>query len=175
MDSVARIKQLVRRAKGPGTSIGDDKRRQSYSRNSSQIIGPSDRPDTQLGLPIGREGNNWPYPDSTMIPEFNTDPGHRVQDFANSHLSEGPNPGRIPRFWNNRDSGKLGRNITGNRVGDQGLALDATGQANGGIGDAKYVQHIQIPRGQIIARAFARTVDDAANIPAVYVSDPTRR
>lgn len=173
MTSVAEVKQLIRRKRGPGVSTGDDQKRQNYSRNSTQtIVAKND--DTELGPAIGREGNNWPTPDSN-VPLIGLVNGDRLQDFANTHLNEGEAPGRIPRFWNNRDSAKLGRSIDGNPSGDQGLALDITGQEDGGIGDAKYIQHLPVPRGTVIARAYARTVDDSANIPAVFVSDPARR
>jgi hypothetical protein len=128
--------------------------------------------------PNGRTGNDWEYPDwpRGYFVE-NQDPGDRLQDIANTHLSEGPNPGRIPRPWNSRIHGILGRGITGQpyNLADAGFTLGVTGNAAGGTGDAKYVPHTPTPRNMTLSRAYARTVDDAAPIPAVYVSDPTRR
>lgn len=175
MDVAALTRSIVRRKRGGGDVNSTGKQMMAESRNSTQTI-EAERQDTELGLPIGRQNHSWPTPDDTRGAWFNNyDPGHRLQDFANSHLSEGPNPGRIPHFWNNRNSGKLGRGIMGNPSGDQGLTLEITGVASGGMGDGAFILHNQIPRGVVVARAFARTVDDAANIPGVYVSDPTRR
>src|ERR1700690_1953211 len=47
--------------------------------------------------PQGRTGNDWLYPDAPRgMFVINQDPGDRLQDIANTHLGEGPNPGRIP-------------------------------------------------------------------------------
>lgn len=165
---------ILRRRRGSGESTSEAKVAAKDSRNSSQIIVAPLGQSSELGLPIGREGNDWPYPDSRGPNEFNHDPGKRLQDFANSHLNEGPNPGRIPHQWNNRRLGKTGREISGNPIGDNFLTLEITGIPTGGAGDGRYIPHQVIPRGSVQARAYSRTVDDAANIPAVYVSDPTR-
>lgn len=173
-DAAALVRSILHRKRGSGE--GSATKQLDQSRNSVQTIASTGHEDSELGLPIGRQNHSWPTPDDTRGAWFNNyDPGHRLQDFANSHLSEGPNPGRIPHFWNNRNSGKIGRNITGNPSGDQGLALEITGVPSGGVGDGAFILHNQIPRGVVVARAFQRTVDDAANIPGVYVSDPTRR
>ncbi len=171
-NSVARINRILRQRLGSGVDVTQAKKALATSRNSTDTVQEITRSDTQLGLPIGRQGNDWPTPDNEAI-LFNTDPGKRQQDFANTHLSEGPNPGRVPRFWNDRRLGKVGRHITGTPSGDNYLTL-GSGPA-GGLGDDRYIQHVQVPRGSMVARAFARTVDDAANVPAVYVGDPTRR
>lgn len=172
--SVAEVLRIVRRRAGSGHD-GQPNNGIRMSGTRTQTLTNIEQ-DTQLGDPIGRQGNDYLYPDlprgATVI---NQDPGDRLQDFANTHLSEGPNPGRIPRFWNDRRSGKVGRGITGDPAGDNFLALAVTGQSDNGMADAKFIMHVQIPRGSTMARAYARTVDDAANIPGVYVSDPGRR
>src|SRR3954468_17381858 len=77
--------------------------------NTSFVKSPSDD-DAGLGNsnPNGRTGNDWLYPDNPRG-QFRVGiaPGDRLQDFSNSHLSEGPGPGRVPRGWNNRTSGKV--------------------------------------------------------------------
>jgi len=126
--------------------------------------------------PQGRQGNDWLYPDYPRgMFIINQDPGDRLQDFANTHLSEGPTPGRIPRPWNFRTNGKLGRSVSGNPSGDVGFTNTVDGQPGGGIADMKYIMHVQIPRSTSMARTYARTIDDAANVPAIYVADGTRR
>lgn len=125
----------------------------------------------QLGPDNGREGNDVKTPDYDSF-LINTVNGDRYQDIANSHLSEGPAPGRIPHRWNNLVKGILGKHITGAPNGDSGVYNANQG---GGAEDQKYIPHIGIPRGVGLARAFMRTVDDAASIPAIYVADPTRR
>jgi hypothetical protein len=173
---VSRIKALIRRDPGSGQSVADEKTRGDYSRMGTKTLENRIHPDTQLGLAEGRMGNDYPYPDNPrggFILE--NDPGDRYQSIANSGLSEGPNPGRIPRGWQDRRLGKTGRDLSGTPNGGNFFDLGITGNPDGGVGDAKYIQHVQVPRGSVIARAYARTVDDAANVPAVYVSDPTRR
>jgi hypothetical protein len=144
--------------------------------NEATLI--SDGQSDELGEPIGRQGNDHITPDNPrnyfVVGDSN---GDRLQDFANSHLSEGPNPGRISRQWNKRIGGGTGRGSTGNPAGVDYLVLGVSGVNNqeiGGIGDGKYIAHLTIPRGSMMARAHTRTIDDAASIPAVYVSDPTR-
>ncbi len=135
---------------------------------------PNDGP---LGDVNGREGNDYPYPDNPRgLFRVGTVNGDRLQDFANSHISEaGPNPGRIPRGWNDRKSGKTGRGITGNPSGDNFFADTTSGESAGGIADMKYVPHTPTPRGITVARPYLRTVDDYAPIPGVFVADATRR
>ena len=132
--------------------------------------------ETELGDANGRTGNDYMYPD---LPrgrfDINTVNGDRLQDFANSHLSEGEAPGRIPRGWNNRSIGKTGRNISGNPSGDNFLADTISGDQYGGIGDMVWVPHTPTPRNTTIARPYLRTIDDSASIPGVYVADATRR
>lgn len=182
--------EVIRRRLGSGSkplpkdsvqsfNLGGTNRRGTLVRTdkSTDELGRYDDWDQQ-GYPNGRTGNDWMYPDRPRgYFQNNTDPGDRLQDFANTHLSEGPNPGRIPRPWNNRNKGKLGRDLTGNPAGGIGFESTSSGQsgASGGIGDMMYVPHTPIPRGSIVARAYRRTVDDAAQVPAVYVADPTRR
>lgn len=158
-----------------GENSMDAARSQETSRNSRQTIVSRGQRDTELGDPNGRQGNDWPSPDvrgGWVIDEVN---GQRLQDYANSHLSEQEAPGRIPRLWNDRRLGKVGRGITGNPVGDNSLTLEITGVSAGGEGDGKFMLHQVVPRGLTTARAHARTIDDAVSIPAVYVGDPTRR
>lgn len=173
MDSVARVLAVVRKPRGTGSQPHDDGIRMSGTTTDTLTATGSDQP---IGGEIGWQGNDHPTPDDPRG-EFviNTANGDRLQDFANTHLSEGPTPGRIPRQWNARKGANVGRAITGNPTGDDFFTLGVSGSPDSGVGDAKYIEHVQIPRGQVVARAFARTVDDAANIPAVYVSDPTRR
>ena len=175
MGSVAQVLAIVRHKRG-SEQPHDDGLRMSGTTTDTLTDIDMKPADATLGGMIGRQGNDYETPDDPrgyfIINQAN---GDRLQDIANTHLSEGPTPGRIPRQWNARKGAKLGRNITGARAGDDSFALGVTGTPDGGVGDAKYIEHIQIPRGQVIARAFARTVDDAANVPAVYVSDPTRR
>ncbi len=139
----------------PNTQIG-------YERN------PDDGP---LGPANGREGNDHPTPDYQTF-ELGRVEGDRLQDFANSHLSEGPAPGRIPRRWTSLVRAVLGKHVTGEPNGDTGVIV---ANQSGGAEDGLYIPHIQIPRGSIIARAYSRTVDDAAPIPGIFVADPTRR
>lgn len=125
--------------------------------------------------PNGRTGNDWTYPDYPRGRfDVGTVNGDRLQDATARHIHEGPGPGRIPRGWNNRLIGKVGRNITGNPSGDDFAPITITGDSAGGIGDMMYVPHTPTPRGVGIARTYLRTVDDAAPIPGVFLSDPTR-
>jgi hypothetical protein len=176
MATIAELKALIRRPRGKGVNETDDKQRNEYSRTQQQEPLYTTGNDGPITDAVVRSNTALATPDDTRGLSFvGSVFGDRLQDYANSHLSEGEAPGRIPHFWNDRRSGKVGRGITGNSVGDNSLTLDATGTGPGGIGDARYIQHQQIPRGSVIARAFARTVDDSANIPGVYVSDPGRR
>lgn len=132
--------------------------------------------DGELGDPNGRTGNNWPYPDTYQYYEVGQISGDRLQDFANTHLSENPESvGRIPRQWDNRVQGKVGRDITGNPSGDTSPPITIAGSAAGGIGDMQYVPHTPTPRNMTVARPYLRTIDDSANIPGVFVADATRR
>jgi hypothetical protein len=132
--------------------------------------------DGQLGDANGRQGNDYYYPDHPRGAfRVGTTNGDRLQDFANTHLSEGPVVGRIPRQWNDRKSGKTGRGISGNPGGDNFFADTTSGESGGGIADMQYVPHTPTPRGITIARPYMRTIDDGASIPGVYVADATRR
>jgi hypothetical protein len=97
----------------------------------------------------------------------------RYQDIANSHLSEGPTPGRIPRPYNDRMAGKVGRNNA--PAGVTSLLLNISGVSAGGLGDAVYIPHTSIVRPAGKASGSLRTIDDGAQIPGVYLADPTRR
>jgi len=124
--------------------------------------------------PNGRDGNDWqtPTPEGWLL---ETPSGDRLQDIANSHLSEGPNPGKIPRAFNLRNNGKLGQNLTGTRGGNIGLILNISGNKAGGLGDAQYIPHTSILRPAGKSVGSARTIADGAMIPGVYLADPTRR
>ena len=169
------VKELVRRKRGPGVSTGHDRDRQEHSRTyTTTLVARDDDPPITDGVQRGNTAYRTPD-DTRQQTIIDTVNGHRLQDFANSGLSEGEAPGRIPHFWNDRRQGKVGRTATGNPVGDNFLTLGLSGQRAGGEGDAAFLRHQQIPRGVVVARGFARTIDDAAIVPAVYVSDPTRR
>lgn len=131
--------------------------------------------DVELGDANGRTGNDWPYPDSNDF-RVGVIEGDRLQDFANTHISEVPDTvGRIPRGWANRVLGKVGRDITGNPDGDNAAPITITGNPAGGIADMRWVPHTPTPRNITVARPYQRTIDDSANIPGVYVADATRR
>ena len=174
--SIARVKELVRRKRGSGVDYADDAQRREYSRTHTQTLGPNTDDDPPLSDKATRANTNLSTPDDSRGLAYASQVnGRRRQDAANSHLSEGEAPGRIPHFWNDRRSGKVGRGITGNEAGDNSLTLDVTGIGHGGLGDARFIPHLVVPRGMVQARAHLRTVDDSATVPAVYVSDPTRR
>ena len=122
----------------------------------------------------GLTGNDYKYPTDVNW-EINTDPGKRYQDIATSHMSEGPNPGRVPRPYYQCNGAKLGRNITGSRVGVVGLDLTIVGQEGGGIAGDMYIPHTSILRPAGRTTGSMRTIDDGAMIPGVYIADPTRR
>lgn len=175
MTSVAEVKDLIRRRKGTGVSQGDDGKRLNYNRNSSQTVtAQDDEPPISDGTIRGNY--NLATPDDTRGLSYASEVnGQRLQDVYSGGLHTGEAPGRIPHFWNDRRSGKLGRGVTGNPVGDDSLTLDITGTPGGGLGDALFIPHQVVPRGMVMARAHLRTIDDGATVPAVYVSDPTRR
>ena len=122
----------------------------------------------------GLMGNDYTYPihNDWVVSESN---GARLQDIANSHLSEGPAPGRIPYAYSNKWMAKLGRGIEGNPGGDVGFLLNISGERAGGLGDAQFIPHVSIQRPAGMARAAYRTIDDGAMIPGVFVADATRR
>lgn len=97
----------------------------------------------------------------------------RYQDIANSHLSEGPTPGRIPYAFNDRMAGKVGKFNA--PAGITSLLLNISGVSAGGEGDAMYIPHTSILRPGGKASGSLRTIDDGAQIPGVYLADPTRR
>lgn len=179
MSSVRETLKIVRRR----SSASDDEH-DSKASNGVRLSGTNPRPifarqpDESLGNTIYRDyDQGWQYPDLPRGLFYeNQDPGDRLQDIANSHLSEGPNPGRIPRPWNNRIHGKLGRGITGNDYygGDNGFTA-IKGTPSGAAGDGKYVPHTPTPRNTYQVKPYTRTVDDSAAIPGVYVADATRR
>lgn len=186
----SRIRKLLGRRPGGGkegyfdkhlhsVSVEDDPRAR-LSGTSPLTLSRISNDDESLdarNAPIGRQGNDYPYPDNPRGGfVLNTDPGDRLQDIANTHLSEGPTPGRIPHPWQDRRLGVLGRGITGQQHGgDTGFLMGLSGNPAGGEGDTKYIPHLAIPRGSVVARAYKRTIDDGAIIPGVYVADPTRR
>jgi hypothetical protein len=179
--SASQVLAAIRRKSQPASDsmissmTGQDIRMSGTTTEVLESIEPNP-PDGQLGSINGRTGNDWFYPDNPRgVGLIDTVNGDRMQDMTSRHLHEGQAPGRIPRMWQNRNSGKLGRNITGNPSGDVGTVLTISGDPSGGLGDQMYVPHTPIPRGSIIARPYKRTVDDAVNIPAIFVSDGSRR
>jgi hypothetical protein len=122
-------------------------------------------------IATGGMGNDFvtPTPERFIIEADH----ERYQDIANSHLSEGPTPGRIPRPYNDRQAGKIGR---GNMpAGRTSLLLNLSGVSAGGLGDAMYIPHTSIIRPAGKALGSLRTIDDGAQVPGVYLADPTRR
>lgn len=125
--------------------------------------------------PYGRTGNDWTYPDSPRGRfDVNTVSGDRLQDQTGRLLHVGEAPGRIPRGWNSRVTGKVGSGITGTESGEVTPSITVTGESGGGLGEMMYIPHTPTPRGVGIARAYHRTIDDAAFIPGVYVTNPAR-
>jgi hypothetical protein len=122
-------------------------------------------------IATGRMGNDFTYP---TIERFILEADHeRYQDIANSHLSEGPTPGRIPRPYNDRTAGKIGSPNT--PEGRNTFLLGLSGVSAGGQGDAMYIQHTSVIRPAGKASGSLRTIDDGAQVPGVYLADPTRR
>lgn len=172
------INAIVRRKDGGGQS--DEKTRlpirmSGTNPDTEVAIDKSGSSDPMDNPPIGLEGNDYSYPDFPRgYFQLGTVNGDRLQDVANTHLSEQPEvPGRIPRGWNNRIAGKIGRGH--DESGATNEPITVTGDSAGGTGDMVYIPHLFVPRGSVVARAYMRTVDDAAAIPAVYVSDAARR
>jgi hypothetical protein len=130
---------------------------------------PSDAITEQTAT--GCTGNDWVTPTRQRFVEGADN--ERYQDIANSHLSEGPTPGRIPRPYNDRMLGRLGKGHTPD--GNIGLLLNITGVSAGGQGDAMYIPHTSILRPAGKSLGSLRTIDDGAQIPGVYLADPTRR
>src|ERR1035437_6369397 len=122
-------------------------------------------------IATGRMGNDFvtPTPERFILEADK----ERYQDIANSHLSEGPTPGRIPRPYNDRMLGKIGRGNT--PAGHTTLLLGLSGVSAGGQGDAMYIQHTSVIRPAGKAAGSLRTIDDGAQVPGVYLADPTRR
>jgi hypothetical protein len=176
-DTYRAIRRKVKPASDSMTSsmTGQNIRMSGTTEDVLESIEPNPQ-DGQLGPVNGRTGNDWFYPDNPRgVGQIDTVNGDRMQDMTSRHLHEGQAPGRIPRMWQNRISGKLGRGITGNPGGDVGFTMNLSGDSAGGTGDQMFVPHTPLPRNSIVARPFKRTVDDAVNIPAVYVSDGSRR
>lgn len=175
-DSIRRKKD---RSKGTTEASGATQPIRMSGTSPAQLydvnLNPSDA-DAELGDANGRTGNDWPYPDTYQYFQVGVIKGDRLQDIANTHISEVPETvGRIPRGWVNRTLGKVGRDITGNPDGDNAAPITITGNDAGGIGDMQYMPHTPTPRNVTVARPFLRTIDDAASIPGVYVADATRR
>src|ERR1035437_1407263 len=104
MGYTARFNNIVRRA-GDTQSTVVDKNDVVMSGTTAPIVGSLTKSDSlQEQDPHGWEGNDWKTP-GPEIWEINADPGDRLQDIANSHLSEGPTPGRIPRPFQARAAG----------------------------------------------------------------------
>ena len=164
------VLSILRRQPGTGATGHTTPDPIRLSGTNTEVLASYERDpkDNELGEPIGRLGNDWRAPSTDPVNQININNGDRLQDFANTHLSEGENPGRIPRQWKDLVAAKT-RGANGSPSGIIS-DLPQTGQE-----DLKYIPHVQIPRGSILARAFARTVDDAAAIPGVYISDPSRR
>lgn len=160
------INNIVRRSDGTSTNEHMESRVNLGGSDPHTLSSYEKNPDdAELGVANGREGNDYAYPDaSTFL--INPAKGKRYQDFANSHLSEGEEPGRIPRDFTNKIAGVVD--------GHEASVVKAN-QLSGGDSDQAYIQHINVPRGSTLARAYSRTVDDSAPIPAIFISDPTRR
>lgn len=153
------------------------------------IVGPTYTPATSSTIPgtvhksdsppeqdpNGREGNEYPAPSTPEGWALGADPGKRYQDIATSHMGEGPTPGRIPRPYQDRNMGKLGDNITGEPDGTTGFQLGISGNDAGGIGSAMYIPHTSIVRTGGKASSSMRSIDDGAQVPGVFVADPTRK
>ena len=120
----------------------------------------------------GLMGNDHTYPTTERFVEGGDK--ERYQDIANSHLSEGPTPGRIPRPYNDRNMGTTGKSLH-SQTAPIGLLLSISGNSAGGQGDASYIPHTSILRPAGHAAGSLRTIDDGAQIPGVYLADPTRR
>jgi hypothetical protein len=121
----------------------------------------------------GLMGNDHPTPTTERF-VVGADP-KRFADIANSHLNDGPTPGRISRPYNDRNIGKLGNGMSGQLVGEVGLLLNISGVDAGGLGDAMYIRHTSVLRPAGKSVGSLRTIDDGAQIPGVYLADPTRR
>jgi hypothetical protein len=159
--------------------VGD--RQQTITQKNAVVLAGTTKPipgilhkSTQLEQDaIGRMGNDYPAPSTPETFELGAD-WKRYQDFANSHLNEGPTPGRIPRPFQARASGKLGDEISGTPAGTIGFKLGISGNDAGGIGSAMYIPHTNVIRGAGHVSGALRTIDDGAQVPGVYVADPTR-
>lgn len=132
-------------------------------------------PHTSDGLgdnnPNGRQGNDFrtPTPEITQIEQG----GARRQDVARTYLGDGILPGRIPHFFNERCFGKVGKENT--PAGITSLLLNISGDSAGGLGDAQYIPHTSVLRPSGKASGSLRTINDGAQIPGVFIADPTRR
>lgn len=134
----------------------------------------NNRPDEQLGPVNGREGNDHLYPDNPRGLGVVHRGYQRDQSIANSHLNEGPPPGVIPYMYNKRIGGTVGKSMEGNPDGIDSPWLPGASRA-GGKGDLMFIPHTSLVRPAGKAKVMHRTIDDAAQIPAIYVADPTRR
>jgi len=139
---------------------------------STQIEGQVHKSDSLTEqVATGLMGNDYTYPTPERFQ--NGSDGRHTTGIENSHLNEGPNPGRIPRPYNDRANGKTGRN--NNIGGDVGLVLNISGNSAGGLGGAMYIPHTSILRPAGKVSGSLRTIDNNAQIPAVFLADPTRR
>jgi len=120
--------------------------------------------------PNGRTGNDWITPTAERF--VNEADHERYQDIANSYLSEGPTPGRIPYAFNDRNNGRVNGATP---VGAIGLLCNISGVAAGGLGDCSYIPHTSILRPAGKSVGSLRTIDDGAQVPGIFVADPTRR
>jgi hypothetical protein len=144
-----------------------------YSTTTTIAGGIHQSPNLEDRNPNGRQGNDWRTPTQESFVEEQE--GRHNLEIAISHLHEGPLPGRIARPWNDRNAGKLGKSMSGNPDGTIGLLLNISGVSAGGLGDAKYIQHLSVLRPAGKAAGSSRTIDDGAQVPATMLADPTRR
>ncbi len=120
--------------------------------------------------PIRFEGNNWLVPDAPRgYHILQVSNGLRRQAEANTHLSEGPAPGKIPHPFKNLYHGKSGSGIDGN---PNGVIANVP---QFGLEDRAFIPHTPIPRAGMMVRGFRKTYNDSAYVPAIYVADATRR
>lgn len=140
---------------------------------TQQTLSSNLHPSDGLGdnNPNGRQGNDFrtPTPEITQIEQG----GARRQDVARTYLGDGIIPGRIPHFFNDRCLGKVGKENS--PAGIASLLLNISGNSAGGLGDAMYIPHTSILRPSGKAAGSLRTINDGAQVPGVFLADPTRR
>jgi hypothetical protein len=171
----SRFFNLIRKARDTQSTQQPKIEPTNLAGTTSTIPDPIRKSDAaQDANPNGRTGNNWPTPTADHF-AIEADPGARRQDIANTHLSDGITPGRIPYIFNIRNGARLGKGMSGNPSGTQGLLLGITGERSGGMGDASYIPHTSVLRPAGKSVGSLRTIDDGAQVPGVYLADPTRR